>query len=194
MRVGQAPRIIISRLIDVLEAKLSDEILQASIPNLKLVYPEKKDYYNAGQYLENMLATSPVAVIVEQSNTDTLRDLASGDSTFHKGILTLPVAIRIIFSVDAYDTVDYEILDREYTQPEYLQLASEVYKDALINVIYKYSQEKCKVHHVQYVSGTTAVDQSSSGLMAVAFTEWIIETEVDIPMPQIYTDRFAGVE
>ena len=191
--IAEAGREIPRRIAQVLLANLGEEIEAVSDPNLNLEIPTSKNTFLLGEFNDQMIYSSTCALVVEQFQRSTLQDFQSGSSSLGKAFLLTPIRVRIVWCQDAYPSYHDSILGRDLTHPEYYQYVAELYKGAILNCIYKLAPSEFIAIKVELTSTYAGVDLLRESMRGVALTEWLVTSEVSIPLPSRFRDPNAAI-
>ena len=172
----------LERLVSVLQERLPTFLEAISDDGLSLLAPNSGDYYLSGGYVAEQILNQPVSVLIDQFERSRADTRLSGDGSKHNIMVTLPVRIRLIFSVTAYDPLVR--IGREQTRPEYLYHLSERYKGALMDALYTHARDGETISELEITSDYASVEQIRETLTGGCILELRITQVTDVPSPQ----------
>ena len=171
----------LERLVSVLQDRLPTFLEAIQDEGLHLPAPNDGDYFLSGGYLAEQILNAPVAVLIDQFDTSRTEARLSGSGASQGRIVTLPIRIRLIFSVTAYDPLVRT--GREQTKPEYLYHLSERYKGALMDCLYTYAKDGEAISDIDITSDYASVEQIRENLTGGCILELRITQDTEVPRP-----------
>lgn len=182
-----------TRLTEVLQARLPDTIPQNAPLGLTMLEPELMDYWMPGNHLPDAIISSPIAVIVRQVKSARYSDPGSGDGDEDCITGAVPFEVRVIFSEDAFESVEVELFGRSMDQSEYYTEVAQAYSGAIMQALYESAQDGRIIDLIELTSSFAASEQFREGMRAVAYTEWLITTRLTRPLDTRYTNPASAI-
>ena len=181
------------RLAEVLQARLPDTIAANSPVGLTLPVPALTDYWMPGTHLPDALISSPIAVVIRQTERPFFENPASGDGVTDCITATLPMEVRILFSEDVMGTINLELFGRTMDRSEYYTEVAQAYAGAIIQAVYESAQDGKTIDLVNLTNTFPTSTQYREGLRAVALTEWEVTRIVSRPLDTRYTQPASAL-
>jgi hypothetical protein len=184
---------IIRAILEFLESELS--VLQVRFgQDLKLRAPIAEACFNAGRRIDSvLLGAAPVVFIVEQIQpTRAIEDLSLGHNASAPEDLErvrvqhvdLPLRVRLVFSEPA-DFYAFEFAGKKVTRGEWIQVASELYKGAVINVLSRHAADKAYIQDLlietDMAFSEVLTEGSDSMMLGGCMLEIVVRQQVSVP-------------
>lgn len=182
-------RAALARAEWVLRSLLPDELVSATPQGMEVPRaPDASECYLLCEHLGLSIMTTGLALVVESYAPTTITDYQSDTPTQRRAILRIPARARILVS---------RLAQPEYTRPntsrpcsfeEQLQLASEVYKGAMMAIIYRDVPDATVITDVHVTRDHAALSpDGEGGFIGVALVEFDITCEALLPAPRRHT-------
>lgn len=181
------------RLAEVLQARLPDTIADNAPVGLTLPVPELMDYWMPGTHLPDALISSPLAVIIRQTERPFFENPASGNGVTDCITATLPMEVRILFSEDVMGDIELELFGRTMDRSEYYTAVAQAYVGAIIQAVYESAQDGEAIDLVNLTNTFPTSTQYREGMRAVALTEWEVTSIVSRPLDTRYTQPSSAI-
>lgn len=179
-------RLALDRVEWVVRTLLPDELVSATPQSMEVpAAPADTECYLLAEQLGQQLLTTGLALVVESYAPSTISDYQSGSPTERRCRMAIPCRIRVLFSRLAQPVYTRPNTSRPCSFEEQLQLVAEVYKGALLAILFRDLPDSQIITDVVPTRDYAGVaPEGDAGFIGVALIECDLICEATIPGPR----------